>query len=191
MINLYRSRYHHNSKPGIDKAEFLWGLWILFLGSRGIVGCWIEILGVIGDDNCVLFEFRLAQIFRIGYGAYSLSCSLISLNIGAILWNISHASLGSLWLTLLLLILDTFTNHVLLFFLCVSRPSSLGLTCLITERVYLDAELAVISLVDCHALTDLMTICSSAPNVLTSMGNPWAPSISIDTTTNTCSYELR
>ena len=42
----------------------------------------------------------------------------------------------------------------------------------ITDWVYLDDELAVISLVDCHASTSFMKNCSSDPNVLTSMGDP-------------------
>ena len=58
--------------------------------SIGIVGHWIEIFGVIGDDNGVFFEFRLALRFRISYVDSSLSCSLISLYIWDILWNISH-----------------------------------------------------------------------------------------------------
>ena len=85
--------------------------WIYFryLGtvfrSRFIVGCWIEILGVIGNDDDVLFNFRLAQIFRISSVAPSLYCSLIYLYIWSILRNTSHASLGSLCLALLLMIL--------------------------------------------------------------------------------------
>ena len=43
---------------------------------------------------------------------------------------------------------------------------------LITERVYLDDELAVIYFVDCSALTDFMTSCSSSPSVLTLMVIP-------------------
>ena len=50
-------------------------------GSRGIVGCSIEILGVLGDDNVVLFQFRLSQRFRISSVASSLSCCLMSLYI--------------------------------------------------------------------------------------------------------------
>ena len=68
--------------------------------------------------------------------------------------------------------IDTFTNPVLLLFLCLSWPSSVILTCLITEQVYLDDDLGAISLVDCCAFTDFMTNYSSDPNVLTSMGNP-------------------
>ena len=105
-------------------------------GSIFIFGCWIEILGVIGDEDDLLFEFSLAWIFRISYVASSLSCSLISLYIWAILWNISHASLESLCLDLLLLMLDTFTNPVLLFFLWLSWVSSRLFTCLMNERVY-------------------------------------------------------
>ena len=66
--------------------------------------------------------------------------------------------------------LDASTNPVLVFFLCISRPSSLRLTHFITEKVYLDDELAVISLVDCRVLADFMKSCSSAPDVLISMG---------------------
>ena len=62
--------------------------------------------------------------------------------------------------------LDTLTNNVLIFFICVSCPSSLQLTCLITDWVYFDNELDVISLVGCHALTAFMTSCSSDPNVV-------------------------
>ena len=120
--------------------------------SRFIVGYQIIILVVIGDYNDVLFEFRLARRFRISCVASSLSCSLIFLYIWAILWNISHAILGSLCLALLFLMLDTFTNPVLLFLIFLPCTSSVRFTCLITERVYLDDELAVISLVDCRAL---------------------------------------
>ena len=42
---------------------------------------------------------------------------------------------------------------------------------------YWDDALGVITFVDCRAFTALRTNCSSAPNVRTSMGNPWAPSI--------------
>ena len=31
IIHLDRSQYHHNSNPGMDEAEFILGLWILFL----------------------------------------------------------------------------------------------------------------------------------------------------------------
>ena len=41
-----------------------------------------------------------------------------------------------------------------------------------TEKIYLDDELAVISLVDCCALTAFMKSFSLTPNVLISMGNP-------------------
>ena len=68
--------------------------------------------------------------------------------------------------------LDNFTNPVLILFLCISWPSSIWLTCLINERLYLDDELAVMPLVDCHALTAFMKKISFAPNVLTLMGNP-------------------
>ena len=158
MICLYRSQYHHNSKPGMDEAGFIWSIWLLFFGSIGIVGCWIEILGAIGYENDVLFEFRLSRRFRISSVASSISCSLISLYIWYILWNISHAGLGSICLTLLLLMLYTFTNNVLLFFLCVSYTSSIQLTRFINQQIYLDDELAVISLVDCRALTAFMKI---------------------------------
>ena len=50
-------------------------------GSRLIVGCSIEILGVIGDGDDVWFEFRLEQRFIISSVAFSISCSLISLYI--------------------------------------------------------------------------------------------------------------
>ena len=68
--------------------------------------------------------------------------------------------------------LYTFNDPVLILFLCISWPSSIHLTRLITERVYLDDELAVISLVDCRVLTGFMNNYSLAPNILTSMGNP-------------------
>ena len=97
--------------------------------------CWIEILDVIGDYNDIFFEFSLAQRFRISSVASSFSCSLIYLYIWAILWKISHSSLGSLCLALLLLMLDTFNNPVLLFFFCVSWPSSIQATRFITGRV--------------------------------------------------------
>ena len=87
-----------------------------FFGSKGIVGSWIEILGLIGDKNDALFEFRLAQRFRISSISYSLYCSLISIYIWDILWNIFHARRGSLCLALLLPMLETLTNTVLLFF---------------------------------------------------------------------------
>ena len=141
-------------------------------------------MGLIGDGNEVLFEFRLARRFIISSVASSFSCSLISLYIWSILWNINHASRVSLCLALLLLILDTFTNTVFLFFLLLSWPYYLQLTFLITNRLYLDDELAVIYLVDCCTLTAFMTSCSSAPNVLISIGNLWEPSISTDATTN-------
>ena len=68
-------------------------------------------------------------------------------------------------------ILDTFTNPVVILFLCLSWPSYVPLIRLITEQVYLDDYLGVISLVGYFAFTALMKIFSSAPNVLTSMGN--------------------
>ena len=68
--------------------------------------------------------------------------------------------------------LETFTNIVLLFLLCISWPYSLQLIRLITERVYLHDKLAVMSLVYCRALTAFMTSFSSAGNVLTLMGIP-------------------
>ena len=68
--------------------------------------------------------------------------------------------------------IDNFTNPVLLFFLCLSWPSYILFTLLITDQVYLDDALGVISLVDCRALTGFMNNGSLAPNVLTSMGNP-------------------
>ena len=138
-----------------------------FFGSRGIVGCWIEILGVRGYDNDVFFEFRLSQRFRISSVASSLSCSLIYLYIWSILSKIIHASLVSLCLALLLLMCDTFTNPALIFFLCISQPSSIPLTRFITERVYLDDEFSVIYIVGCHTLTSFMKKFSLAPNVLT------------------------
>ena len=161
------------------------------LGSIGNVGSWIEILGLIGNENDVLFEFRLSRIFRISSVDYSLSCYLIFLYIWSILWNITHASLGSLCLDLLLLMIDTFTNNVLIFFPCVSRPSYLLSNRLITEWVYLHDELSVISLVDFCALHDFMISCSSSANVLKPMGIPWEPSISEYATTNDYSYESR
>ena len=48
--------------------------------------------------------------------------------------------------------IDTFIDTVLLFFLCLSFPSSVPLTCLITEPVYLDDGLGVISLVYCRGV---------------------------------------
>ena len=54
----------------------------------------------------------------------------------------------------------------------VSWPYSIRLTCLITERVYLDDDLGVIYFVDFHVLTAFMKKLSSDPKVLTSMGNP-------------------
>ena len=171
--------------------------WIYFrssgtvFGSRGIVGCSIEILGVLGDENAVLFELNFSRRFRISSVAYSLSCYLISLYIWSILWNIIYASLGSLCLDMLLLMLDTFTNHVLLFFLWLSWPSSILFTHLMTERIYWYDALGVITLVYFRAFTAIITNCISLPNVLTSMGNPWAPYISADATTNASSSELR
>ena len=131
-----------------------------FFWWRGIVGYWIEVLGLIVDDNDVLFEFRLVQRFRISSIASSLSCSLIYLYIWGILLNIIHAILGSLLFSLLFLMIDNFTDPVLLFFLWISWPLSLLLTQFITEWVYLDDELAMISLVDYCVLTDFMTRCS-------------------------------
>ena len=125
MIHWDQSRSHHNSKPVMDEAEFIWGIRVLFLGLRGIVGRWIEILGPIGDDNEVSFELRLARRFRISSVDSSLSRYLISLYIWDILCNIIHDSLGSIYLALLFLMLDTFTNTILLFLLCISRPYSL------------------------------------------------------------------
>ena len=158
-----------------------------FFCSRFIDICLIYILGVISYDDDVWFEFRLPRRFRISSVASSLSCSLISLYIWAVLWNITHASLVSICLSLLLIILETFTNPVLFLFLCLSWPSSVPLTCLITDKVYLDDDLGVISLVDCCAFISFMKNCSSAPNVLTSMGNPWAPYIYSDPTINSSS----
>ena len=109
----------------------------------------------------VLLQIRISSV------ASSLSCSLIYLYIWGISWNIIHNSLGSLCFALLLLMLGTFTNPVLLFFICLSWLFSIQLTHLITERVYLNDDLCVISLVDCYSLTDLMTNCSSETNVLT------------------------
>ena len=109
----------------------------------------------------------------------------------SILWNIIKASLGYILVTLLLIILYTFTNPVQIFFLLVSWTSSLLFTFLITEWVYLDEEFSVMSLVDCRALNYLMKSCSSDDNVLTSIDIPWAPSISSDTTTNASSSEFR
>ena len=155
--------------------------------SRFIVGCWIEILGVIGNDGDVWFEFRLVKIFIISYVASSFSCSLISPYIRAILWNTSHSSLGSLCPVMLLLMLDTFTDSFLIFFLCLSWPSSI----LITEQVYLDDSLGVKYLVDFRVLTAFMKNFSSDPNVLTSISNPWSTYISADATTNASLSELR
>ena len=65
MIHLDRSQSHHNSKPGMDEAELFLRSSGTVLGSRGIVGCLIEILGIIGYENDIFFEFRLARRFRI------------------------------------------------------------------------------------------------------------------------------
>ena len=65
---------------------------------------------------------------------------------------------------MLLLILCTFTNDILMLFLCVAWPYSLRLTHLITERVYLDDEFSVIYLVDFRALTGFMKSFGSATN---------------------------
>ena len=97
-------------------------------GSRGFVGCSIERLGVPGDETVVLFELNLSQRFRISYVASSLSCCLIYLYIWSILWNSSHASIGSLCPNMFLLMLDTFTNPVLLLFLWLSWPSYIFFT---------------------------------------------------------------
>ena len=142
-------------------------------------------------DDDLWFEFRLTWRFITSSIDSSLSCYPIYLYIWDILWNISHASLGSLCLALLLLMIYTLTNNVLLFFLCLSWPSYVPLNRLITEQEYLDDDLGVISLVDCRAFTDFMKNYSSDPNVLTSVGNPWAPSIYSDATTNASSSELR
>ena len=101
----------------------------------------------------------------------------------------SHSSIGSLCLAMLLLMIDTFTNPVMLFFLCLSWPSSKFFTRLITERVYWNDALGVIYFVDCCALTALISNCSLTPNVLTSMGNPWAPFISAESTTKSSTVE--
>ena len=106
-------------------------------GSTGVFGSWIEILGLIGVENDVFFDFRLSQIFRISSYASSRYCYLKYLYIWAILWNNIHASLVSLCLTLLFIMLGTLTNPVLFFLLCISWSSSLWLNRLITERVYL------------------------------------------------------
>ena len=186
------------SKPIPSQLQTWDGLGWIYLMSLGTVfwsilifGCWIEILGGIGDNNDVWFEFRLAWIFRISSVVSTLSCSLIYLYIWSILWNTSHASIGSLCLALLLLMLDTFTDHILLFFLWLSWPSSIWLTCLITEQVYLYDDLGVISLDDFCAFTAFMKNFSSAPNLLKLMGNPWEPSIYSNVTTNEYSSELR
>ena len=55
------------------------------------------------------------------------------------------------------LMLDTFNNPVLLFFLWLSWPSSILFTHLMTERVYWDDALGVITLVYFRAFTALMT----------------------------------
>ena len=90
--NLYvQTTLIHNplvSKPILSQFQTWYGRgWISFrylgnvFGSRGIVGCSIEILGVIGDDNVVLFELKVSRRFRISFVASSLSCSLISIYI--------------------------------------------------------------------------------------------------------------
>ena len=60
MIHWDQIRSHHNSKPGMDEAVFLLGPRVLF-GSRGIVGCSIERLGVLGDETVVLFILNPSQ----------------------------------------------------------------------------------------------------------------------------------
>ena len=124
MIHWDQSWSCHDSKPGMVQGWIYLrysGTVVTVIGYICTVG-WsgIDTLGVAGDVPVALFESKLTWGTWISSYDCSVSCFVISLYIWLIFWNIIQASLGSLWLSLFLLRLETLMNPVLLFFLCLS-----------------------------------------------------------------------